>query len=315
MVFKTPVYIQTSLWRRSVAKSKRTILQRKCFVRLPTSYETSSRSHLATLRMVGKPEDKENSDESFKVLEADIREYLETRAESEEASDSPLAYVNLRDAGRLDLVSRIMDAGGYIEVSKRVGAPVDESRYSLLPSVSVFDTASQFVKSDDFNASLAIGENLEKKFENIDHMNQNSKGSVSPMKTSRVVRPSHDVLSGEELVRQNESLPNAIVDEKIAEGERLTLTATMRIGLLMLTGTSAAGFGRASVGVVDHTTIVWFQAIASALVFAHVTLAIYAALILAPQRNRNPYIWFTKVILSGPIGLTHMRSLAQLKKE
>jgi hypothetical protein len=58
-------------------------------------------------------------------LVAKINEFL--AKQRPEADTTPLSYVSLGNAGRIDLVEPIMNAGGYISVSKRLGIPVDES--------------------------------------------------------------------------------------------------------------------------------------------------------------------------------------------
>lgn len=246
---------------------------------------------------------------SFAELEAEIRKYLDSH---EDPGPNPLAYTNLGEAGRTDLISRIMDHGGYLEVSRRLGIPVDESTFILPPPVR--DPNKSLFRSEDDRASLLLGRDLESRFGAVEQGVDGSKASDNSLASSggRRAASRQEVPTGEELRLANEKLAPSVVDKPVPEGERFTLTASMRLGMLVLAGVTAVGFGRASPGVVNQETITTCRVIAEALGVAHLLVGVYGGGVLAAQYSRNRFLWSAKVLLSGPIGLRYLRSLGSL---
>lgn len=245
---------------------------------------------------------------SFAALEADIREYLRN---CQNPGGSPLAYVNLGKAGRTDLVSRIMEAGGYIEVSRRLNLPVDEKEF--IPPPPSFSNAleSTFTKVDP-GASLAIGRDLEARMEAFGRQPQGSSRASRSSSAVKSRKQTDNVPSAEQLQQQNERIIPPVVDDRIPEGERFVLTGSMRVGMLILSGLCSVGFGQSSPAVLSEDAIAVCQAMAGALACAHVVVALYAGLVLAPKLKRGPGLWFFKALLSGPLGLQYLRSLGPL---
>lgn len=261
-------------------------------------------SSLTASRVLMVAEDK--GDESLRTLEADIREFL---SQLPDDVTNPLAYVKLRREGRLDLVSRIMDAGGYIEVSQRMGIPVDESQF-VPPPKTLQTTTEPLFQTEEQGASIAVGQSLEDKLNNIeDAMKTDSRPSGD--KTRGYVRMD-DVPSADELIAQNQQISPRIVDKQPIEGEDLFLTTPIRLGLLTLASFAAIGFGRASDAVVSSDVVSLCRSIAAGLACVHCILGTYVALILAPGMKRSPSLWFVKVLLGGPLAVSQLRALKNL---
>lgn len=274
-------------------------------MRKVTHIPIRNRSNTKRMRMNAMDNDANNR--AFKALEADIRDYLETCPASE---TSPLAYITLRKAGRVDLISRIMDAGGYITVSEKLGVPVDESQF--IPPPPTFSAAKLLDADDDYNASLAIGRDLEARLGSIEEVIKNTTDSGEPRRAESKASLFDDVPSGEELRRRNEAILPMVTDRPIPIGESFTLTPAVRIGILTLAGLSAIGFGKASQGNIADELVSTCRSLSQGLLIAHVFLGIYAGAVLAPQKRRNPSLWFAKVILGGPLGIRYLRGLDAL---
>ncbi|CAN8063287.1 unnamed protein product [Agarophyton chilense] len=248
----------------------------------------------------------ENKDnETFRALELDIKEYLNNISET---LPNPLSYVNLKKKGRIDLVSRVIDAGGYIEVSRRLGIPVDNREFVTPPNISTNGSFAPFLKSEDEGTSIVFGSSLEDRMKSMAESGKGSgiSKSITSLSNARTI---DTVPSAVELIKQNERIAPPVVDEPLIEGENLSFTILMRLGLLSLTTITAIGFGKASNGVVSPSIINASKSAASGLTFGHLLLALYSALLVAPRMRRNSTLWFIKVLLGGPLAVVELRSL------
>lgn len=244
---------------------------------------------------------------SFVALEAEIRQYLDG---CEDPGPSPLAYTNLGEAGRTDLISRIMEHGGYLQVSRRLGVPVDESNFISPPSVPIPNTS--LFNQEDGKPSLVMGRDLEARLGTVGQVIEDSKVSGNALSSSQRRALRAGVPSGQELRSASEQFIPPVTDEPLPKGERFSLTASMRLGMVLLAAVTAVGFGRASSGVVNEDTIATCRLMAEALAVAHLAVGIYAGGVLAARYNRSRLLWSAKVLLSGPLGLQHLRSLGSL---
>lgn len=251
----------------------------------------------------------DDEDSQFAQLEADIRAYLET---CPDFGQNPLTYVNLGKAGRVDLASRILENGGYIDVSRRLGIPVDETDFVPPPVITA--PSSLELQTQDPGASLVLGRDLEARLATVEQVLKSPTEADDGVSSARISRsrPNDDVPTAEELRLANESLVPPVQDLPIPEGERLTLSTQMRVGTLIWTAAVALGFGRTSPAVLPESSIQLCQSVAEALTVAHLVVAAYVAAVLAPQLNRNRALWFFKLLLSGPIGLKDLRALGPL---
>eukprot|EP00177_Eucheuma_denticulatum_P003263 GFKZ01005898.1.p1 GENE.GFKZ01005898.1~~GFKZ01005898.1.p1 ORF type:complete len:316 (+),score=26.35 GFKZ01005898.1:124-1071(+) len=251
----------------------------------------------------------DNGDSEFAKLEADIRDYLQT---CPDFGQNPLTYMNLGKAGRVDLASRILENGGYIYVSKRLGIPVDETDFVPPPVITAPNSLE--LQTQDPGASLVIGRDLEARLASVEQVLKNTTEANGRLSSDRISRsrPNDDVPTAEELRLTNEKLNPPVQDIPVPEGERLTLSGQMRVGTLIWTTAIALGFGRTSPAVLPETIIQLCQSLAEALTVAHLVVAGYGAAVLASQMKRNRALWFFKLLLSGPIGLRDLRALGPL---
>lgn len=253
-----------------------------------------------------------SAEDAFREVESDVREYLNSCADDEK---SPLAYVTLRKNGRVDLVSRIMDAGGYIQVSQRLGIPLEERFTKTLPATSAFDSQPSLSNNFDYDASIAIGKALEERLDTIEDVVKDTKPGEKGTAMRYVNAVNTDrVPSAEQIIRQNESYAPPIVDEYVPEGERMNLSFPMRIGMLSLVVSIALGFGRASQGIISEDIIQLCQRITGGLAVAHVMVGLYGGFVVAPSLRRNSLLWAAKVVLSGPLGLRELRKLGTIEE-
>lgn len=248
-------------------------------------------------------------DEKFQSLESDIREYL---SQLRQDASNPLSYLNLSKEGRIDLVSPIMDAGGYIAVSERLGIPVEESQFISATINTENKVPQQLFLQEDRGASLAIGSSLESKLSDIDEVMKEEDTSTSNQMISKsAIR--EQVPSGADLVILNRQLEPPPVAERAAEGETMALTAPLRLGILTLAVVATLGFGKTSTGIISSEFVTICRSVTVVLSCAHLLLAFYAGTSTAPQMNRNAFVWFVKVLLGGPLSFNEMRSMDSLK--
>lgn len=256
-------------------------------------------------------QDSSEEDSEFSKLKADIQEYLQTFPQSD---SNPLTYINLRKAGRTDLISRIMDNGGYIQVSRRLGIPVQESDF--IPPPPVVKPAQLTLKNSlEEGAALAIGKDLEARLDSVEdvikNMTQTGNNSLR-LSAKSTSRPADNVPSAEQLLMDNEKFVPPIIDQPVAVGERFVLPASMRVGMLSWLIIISVGFGRTSQHLIPEGIVAACQSVAGALIVGHFVVGTYAGFVLAPQLKRNPVLWFFKVLLAGPIGVQYLRLLGSL---
>ena len=302
-----PVYFSTSSF---LSSSQHVTLKR--FSSDSLRHRLSATRSRQSLRIRMESDDGSLTESAFRAIEKEVREYLKNCSSDEE---SPLSYVALKKNGRIDLVSPIMDAGGYLEVSKRLGVPVDRKYTEVVAPTSAFDSQPQLDTGVTFNASIAIGQTLEDKLGTIEDVVRNAtKGerNSSDMRVSRSAT-ADQVPSAEELMRQNEQIVPPVVDDFLPEGERFVLTFRLRVGLVALVLATSLGFGNASAGVIDGNIVLLMQKVSEALLITHGVVAIYGAVFIARGLNRNTSLWFAKLLLGGPLGLGELRQLGSVK--
>lgn len=250
-----------------------------------------------------------NDPASFAELEGEIRAYLDA---CDDPGPNPLAYTALGAAGRTDLVSRIMEQGGYLEVSRRLGLAVDETTFILPPPV--VNSGQWDFNADVDEASVVVGRDLEAKLSAAEEaLNGSKDGAGAPSvagNNRRALRAG--VPTAQDLRAASERLVPPVTDEVVPDGERFVLSARMRAGIVILAAVTAAGFGRASTGLVGADAIETLRLVAEALGLAHVVVAVYAGGVLAAQYKRNRVLWSAKLLLSGPLGLPDLKSLGSL---
>lgn len=209
-------------------------------------------------------------------------------------------------------MSRIMEQGGYIPVSKKLGIPVDDSAFRASASPPV---PRPVFANRDLSARVALGSALEDRLDTAADMPSSSVtvgGEGAQRFFSSLSRP---VPSGEQLAARNRNVAVPIVDAVVAEGELLSLSAGMRLSLIALAALWAIGFGHASTGVVGAQAVNISKGVASGLSVAHFALGVYAGALVAPKLRRSAPLWFVKVLLSGPVGLSALKALGPIGEE
>jgi hypothetical protein len=252
------------------------------------------------------------------ALEADIRAYLSGDSDAA-AAECPLAYLTLRDFGRMDLIDRIMAAGGHLSVSRRLGIRVDDSCESYRAPRRPEELPSFFAglaEEAQSGPGLALGAGLDARLgADVSGLRPAAAASAGEAgATARSgplsARPA-PVPSAEEVAAIGRDIV-VVVDEPVPAGERLALDAGMRAGTLLLVLAASVGYGRASAGVVDGRVADALRAGSAALALGHVGLAAYAAAVLAPRLGRSAPVWALKVLLSGAPGLASLRRFGPL---
>jgi hypothetical protein len=240
-------------------------------------------------------------------LEAMVKSYLATDAAKNDSS--PISYAALGNAGRLDLIEPIMNAGGYISVSKRLGIPVDESFLNVKPSektrATVFDEKLT-------PGSLALGRGREDRLSAAIGTGSSSTDTLSNLPDSRLYSGPQPVIDPSEMAAIGKNIVE-VRDDPIPQGERLALDTRMRAGTLILVACSALAYGSASNRVFDATYIHAGKTFTSLLVSVHVVSSILTAAVIAPSLGRNRYLWAFKVLLSGPLGLASLQNLGEVE--
>ena len=253
----------------------------------------------------------DSADESFKELESYIRDYL---ANCENPGTSPLTYENLRLAGRIDLISRIMDSGGYIEVANRLGFPVDKNCF-IPPSPVVMPGGKSLSaqEEEDNKPFLAVGRLKEDRLNvKVEPISKEKRLAKLELRSSvkKEYKTADDIVSAKALSEIKEERTS--IEKPIPEGELLILDGRMRACLFAVVVSSALGYGRASKVVLSDNFIHIFQGMAVGLFVGHFVLAVYAAIFLAPKRNRSLLLWWTKILLAGPAGILALVRLGPL---
>jgi hypothetical protein len=239
-------------------------------------------------------------------LEANIKSYLATDAAKEESS--PISYASLGNAGRLDLIEPIMNAGGYISVSKRLGIAVDESVLTLTPS----ETRSSVFDSDTLTpGSLALGRGREARLSAEIGSGTSSADDLSNFSGRRLYSGPQPVIDPTEMAAIGKNIID-IRDDPISPGERLALDTRMRVGTIFLVACSALAYGHASNGVFNAADIHAGKTFACVLLGVHVACSVLTATVIAPSLGRNRSLWAFKVLLSGPLGLASLQNLGEV---
>jgi hypothetical protein len=242
-------------------------------------------------------------------LEAELREYvkaLSPDALSDELLPPPLAYSELSRNGRDDLALAVMENGGYIQFSRRLGlrwllpkGPVKE------PAIEVnnFDPTealrSGFLKLG--NARTATEDILEtKKLSEFERREANAE-RARELKVGRGTLVSLIEPAQKPYVNLEDETParQLLID--------LQMTVPQRASAVLLAWTLAAAYGAHPMLTIDDaTTLLALRAASGVWVAVQLGLGGYAAL-LAREQERNALVWFFKTTISGAIALDELR--------
>lgn len=247
-----------------------------------------------------------DSEREFEEFASEINNYLSSKSTPD---DGPLSFEVLQRTGRSDIMSGIIKFGGSIRVAEKLR--IDPAMF--MPALRAVEskTFPDFYRPET-GASLTLGRDLEARLETIDKVKQS--GSTNE-NISSVPRTIDNVPSAEELKRQNDSIVPRVIDEVVLPGETLSLSAEMRFGTLFLATLAALGYGHASDAVLDDHAIIVLRYFVNGLFAAHIGLSTYTGVYMAPRLKRNSFLWFIKVLLSGPFGLRSLRTLGLIESQ
>lgn len=261
--------------------------------------------------MTGSSSSGKEPDDETTTPENLIMSYLSS---PEAPADAPLSIDSLKREGRSDVLRALVKLGGSVAVAEQLG--LDTSLF--IPSATTNSSFPKF-NNPETGASIILGRDLERRIETTKDIptaakrNETNQGvglNKQAASSRRIL--SDDVPTAEELLQQrmeSEQRLKQNVKVTVPEGETLTLSTDIRIGFILLVGTAAVGFGRASAHTVDASVVELCQALATGLLVAHISLAFYVVRVLAPRRKRGPALWFIKTLLGGPLAVRALRAL------
>jgi len=244
-------------------------------------------------------------------LTSDLRQHLllHKNDDDEATPDKILSYASLAEAGRPDLVERIIAAGGYPAALERLGIEVPPAPPPKPAPKAVFT-------SDEIDSRLVLGSSLENRI-----VSSPREPDMAPS-YKYVTRPRNsdadDVPSAEALVAKGKEIDAATISAPVIatpEGELFVLDGRMRIGALALVILSAVAYGRASHELISDDALIALHGAANALLLMHFGTACFAAWTCANDLRRAPVLWFFKALLSGPAALVELERLGALPEE
>ncbi len=249
-------------------------------------------------------------------LARELRTHLEQQQEQQQASraedEEPptaaeiLSYASLAEAGRSDLVERVIDAGGYPAALQALGVEPKPEPPSKPASEQL---AARRFTSAEIEGRLSLGAGRELRLEQPVTV-----GVASNAKTPQRQPAADDVPTASELSATKASNSSTSATET-PPGEWFTLNGHERMGALALVILAAAGHGRSSMEMFNENAVTVLGGAANALFLMHGLLAVYASLIEARRFGRAPFLWFVKVLLAGPAAFVELERLGELKRE
>lgn len=249
-----------------------------------------------------------SNEEEFAELTSDLRQHLLLhKGDIDDENTTPdkiLSYASLAEAGRPDLVERIIAAGGYPAALERLGI-------EMTPSPPPKPAPKAVFTSDEIDSRLVLGSGLE---------NRIVSSPPTPLGAPKYIsRPSNtndadDVPSAEELVAKGKVIDAAksIPLPTTPEGELFVLDGRMRIGAIALVILAAVAYGRASHELIPGENLIALHGAANALLVLHLGSAGVAAWYCSTSLRRNSVLWFFKGLLSGPAALVELERLGAL---
>lgn len=242
---------------------------------------------------------------SEEELTSDLRQHLLSREDDDGRPDQILSYASLAEAGRPDLVERIIAAGGYLAALERLGIEIPPTPPPKPAPKAVFT-------SEQIESRLTFGSGLENRI--VSSPTDLSSDSTPKYITRPVNTVVDDVPSAEALVAEGKEIESATISPlpPTPEGELFVLDGRMRIGAIALVILAAVAYGRASHELISDDALVALHGAANALVVLHFGSAAAAAWYCASSLRRAPVLWFFKALLSGPAALVELERLGAL---
>lgn len=244
---------------------------------------------------------------TLEALEDELRAYLAALPAAELEDESlppPLAYSELSRNGRDDLSRAVLEFGGYIQLSRRLGLrwllPKKEGRAPTI-EVDNFDPTKTlrtgFLKLG--NARRATEDVLETK--RLDEIPRRQPAPPTAQAAGRSKLASLLQPARVPYVNTEDELPlrQLLVD--------MQMSVPQRAGALLLAWALALAFGPHPAVQLEGDALLAARGAASGLAAAHGTLGAYAAVLASGQR-RNPLVWWLKGTLGGVPALSELRA-------
>ncbi|KAG8458182.1 hypothetical protein KFE25_011713 [Diacronema lutheri] len=243
---------------------------------------------------------------TVEALEAELRAHVAALPAAElddESLPPPLAYSELSRNGRDDLARAVMDAGGYIQMSRRLGLRWALPKKAAPPpvvEVRNFDPRealkSGFLKLGE--ARSATEDVLETK--RLSEFARREPAQLTPQQVGRsklaeLLRPARAPY-----VSTDDPLPGRqlLVD--------MQMSLPQRASAVLLAWALALAFGAHPTVPLDGDALLAARGAAVGLAAAHAALGAYAA-VLAAGKGRSAVTWALKAALAGAPALAELR--------
>jgi hypothetical protein len=254
---------------------------------------------------------------NFDDLERDVRAHLATLSEAElndPDAPSPLAYLQLQAAGRTDLVEGLMNFGGYLVVSEKLG--VRTQRAAAVPSV-VNAWTQPAEEIPDVGVVLSAQGKEDKMAADLERLAASGGLRASRGAQGTSVRPG---AGGDRLT----PIPRGVAPAKAGPqsdemqagaGRYLRLDGLERANAALLCATLAAAFGQTSSEVLDAAVVDVARLGAAVLVLAHGVIATYGAFAASSAPDESAVGWFAKLSFTGLGGLRELKQQLARSRE
>ena len=270
----------------------------------------------------------------FSAFEKEVRSYLQTLSDealNDPEAPSPLSYTELQANGRVDLVEGAMQYGGYLAVSSKLGVRIQKVKEKSGPKQGYRDDGGVQFTADDAedskaNVVLSAQAKEDKMAADLARLassggagtargggsSAGAGGGASTWEADRQLTPLKTG-SAAENAQQSDTLSTSAVADGNDGARYIRLDGLQRANMLLLLGLLSVGFGAASEGTIEASTISTAQLAGSVLVVAHVAIAGFAAFSAsqATQSDENPVLWFIKCLLTGAGGLSELKRRLQ----
>ncbi|KAL1519895.1 hypothetical protein AB1Y20_023384 [Prymnesium parvum] len=227
---------------------------------------------------------------------------LNETARSDPSFPSPLSYKALQSHGRVDLVEGCMEYGGYVSVSRRLGARVTFENSIDAPAAPVLGGGGA---EPQVNLVLSAAAKEERLAQQLQRVQQAADDATDG--DARAGAPARAWQSSElpplPLGGGGAASPSPKPEDQ--GFPFLRLDEAQRGGLLGVVLLLSAGFGRSSEQALPAEVVGSFKLAAVALSVAHLAMAGYGAF-LATQSGEAAAAWFVKILLTGFGGLSEL---------
>lgn len=278
-----------------------------CAYVLPMRAPPGALAHVSATQVVMKNLD------TFDELAGAVKSYLSTiepAALNDPEAPSPLAYLELRNAGRTDLVEGIMKHGGYFAVSKKLGVRVKDV---VAPPPKVNPWTSQLVEEKpDVAVSLSASAKEDKMAADLARLASGTAASAVAPSSTVVGVARGDQLTPIPVRRPGKDAASAAGKSSSSPAVKpaISLDGFQRAELALLLALLAVGYGRTTAEVLEPTAIATVQLCFAALTVGHLVISVYGTVVAArapADQAHSPPLWFLKLAATGAGGLRELQ--------